>query len=169
MNDKNILGMRKGESIPMERHGEMGTLYRPVIQLNAEEMRFYGSVMQTGLERNLGDDRIDVIFLIEELATSLPEKSRAKTVKRIIAYVDDVHSLGKEPDLIGWSYYDEEFGVLISRSQILQDGWTMSRIQKYLGQPDLLGINPHGGTVQLYSQQRVDKTLKQLVLRGQPF
>lgn len=62
-----------------------------------------------------------------------------------------------EPRIICFSWHDPEFGVLLSRNELLQRGWTKATIKKYLGDPDLLGRNPYGGHVQLYSEDRVRK------------
>ena len=42
--DEFLLGLRKGESIPMERHGEMGMLYRPTANLSENEMILFSNV-----------------------------------------------------------------------------------------------------------------------------
>jgi hypothetical protein len=64
---------------------------------------------------------------------------------------------------IGWSWYDPEFGMLVSQRALLERGWTKATIKQYLGDPDLLGRNPHGGRAQLYSEERVRRAKFKIV------
>ena len=58
--------------------------------------------------------------------------------------------------IIPMSWYDLEFGVLLPQRILRQRGWTVGRINKLLGEPDCLGINPRGSSkVLLYSERRV--------------
>ena len=154
-NDETLLGLRKGESVPMERHGEMGKLYRPVIQLTAEEWSFYGSVHAAWGDRDLGS-RDNVVKLVEDVAskTIVDESLRSTMTKRVMAYIDELDAM-QGPRVISYSWHDPEFGLLISHHRLLQSGWTEAKMKKHLGDPDLLGRNPRGGRVRLYAEERV--------------
>lgn len=93
--DEFLLGLKKGESIPMERHGEMGRLYRPKTQLSADELRLYASVYVAWGERDLGS-RDNVVKLVEELAReTLPDESvRATIVEHVMAFIDEIQAAG---------------------------------------------------------------------------
>jgi hypothetical protein len=58
--------------------------------------------------------------------------------------------------VISYTWHDPEFGELWTQSDLLKLGWTKSKIQRQLGDPDCYGLNPNGGAfVRLYSQDRV--------------
>jgi hypothetical protein len=58
--------------------------------------------------------------------------------------------------VITYSWYDPQFGLMWTQSDLLHLGWTMTTIRKQLGDPDCWGRNPHRGAyVRLYSQDRV--------------
>lgn len=68
--------------------------------------------------------------------------------------------------IIGFSWHDPQHGLMWPESAVLQrTGWTRARVRRELGEPDVLGRNPHGGAyVRLYSQDRVRRLRMNLVL-----
>ena len=155
--DEFVLGLRKGESVPMERHGQMGVLYRPTVQLTALELQFYSEVWAAWGDRDLGS-RENTVKLVEDVAakTIADETSRPSMVGRIMAYIDEIaETQEQKPRVISYSWHDPKFGLLVSHNKLLQRGWTEAKIKQHLGDPDLLGRNPRGGHVRLYSEKRV--------------
>ena len=73
------------------------------------------------------------------------------------------HEDGKR--IIQKVWYNVEFGgPLLTRSDLLSQGWTASEIKKKLGEPDCYGLNPQGGSyVLLYSEARVRRTKMKVV------
>ena len=55
--------------------------------------------------------------------------------------------------VINYTWYDREFGMLLTQSQLLARGWTKSSIRKSLGEPDCYGRNPRGGAPRLALQR----------------
>jgi hypothetical protein len=94
-NDDDVFfGMRRGESISMERHGEMGLLYRSIVQLNADELMLYARVNVEWGERDLVT-RDNVVKLVERVAfdTISDEELRGSMIKNVMAYIDELHTL----------------------------------------------------------------------------
>lgn len=85
-----ILGLRKGESVLMERHGEMGRLYRPIVHLGENEMRLLAAFSRA-TEKDL--NREEGVALIEMVAskTIADELLRANTIENVIAYFDELN------------------------------------------------------------------------------
>lgn len=98
-NRRNMLGLLPGEGIPMERHGDMGILYNPIVQLTGDEMKLLGKLYQTADERQFKETtREDGIRLLQEIADlTVPDASlRAQMVEHIIAWNDEMNMIYSE-------------------------------------------------------------------------
>lgn len=66
--------------------------------------------------------------------------------------------------VISYTWFDAEHGQMWTQRDLINLGWTKSKIQRQLGDPDCYGRNPHGGEfVRLYSQNRVRSTKLKLI------
>jgi hypothetical protein len=96
-----VLGLEPGESVPMMRHGEMGMLYRPIVQLSMEEWGLYSELWVAWGERDLGG-RDNVVALLQSVAQTskfvTPETMHAGC-EHVMRYIDELacmHSAGNE-------------------------------------------------------------------------
>jgi hypothetical protein len=71
-----------------------------------------------------------------------------------------------EQRVIRYSWYDPQFGLMWTESDLINRGLTKSTIRKQLGEPDCYGRNPRGGSfVRLYSQARVRRLTIKVALQ----
>jgi hypothetical protein len=84
--------MRRGESMPCERHGEQGVLYRPFTDLTESELCLYGRAFQRCVEADLPDTRDNALKILREEAeaTIADSAARAAMLKHVIAFMDEM-------------------------------------------------------------------------------
>ena len=90
--------IKKGESLPMERHGQAGTIYRPFTILNEAELILLCDFENAGMATSRDMvDRNEGIELLEKVArkTVKNETLRATMIKNVMAYIDKLFMLRK--------------------------------------------------------------------------
>lgn len=89
------LGLKPGQSMPLERHGEMGRLYQPIIQLDRNEMLLHGAVYERARQLpDLEDTRDSFIRVLREVAAE--RGATEKMIERVLAYADELYNMGGE-------------------------------------------------------------------------
>jgi hypothetical protein len=93
--DRGVLGLKRGESIPMTRHGEEGVLYRPRVQLNMHELGLYAQVWVAWGDRDMGS-RENVVALIRQVAQTskfVTPETFESACEHVVQYVDELACL----------------------------------------------------------------------------
>ena len=81
MTDK-ILGLKRGEGIPHERHGEPGVLYRPRTQLNGHEMMLMARVNVVCGDGDGDVTRDTILDLVNKVAAEMMADTKFRPRRR---------------------------------------------------------------------------------------
>lgn len=88
--------VKRGQSTPMERHGEIGRLYTPVTQLTIEEHVLHGEVFRIAHALPEIDDTRDGFRRFLQTAadrTITDPVARKAMVEHVMAYMDELAML----------------------------------------------------------------------------
>jgi hypothetical protein len=87
-----VLGLKPGERVPLRRHGEDGTLYRPTVNLTADELMLWGQLGEAIENSHEPNTREVGLKHLERLATETiaDPQQRQQMIRHVIAFADEM-------------------------------------------------------------------------------